>query len=330
MLVTVLVTTYERLDLAKRAIKSVLNQNHPETELLVIEDGSKTGLQDWMNDNSPTGTKYHNNKTNKGLAASRNWGIDNASGEYIAFLDDDDEWKPNLLNEAVANLNTLNQKEKSTTGAISFGIELMKNNKTVAYGYQKNSGNLERSIKSIGTFTLSSSSLYQVSALNAVGKFDEKLKSSIDHDIWMSLAIGGYSVLTVDKPLVTTHINLRTRLTNNPMYRLKNIEAYLNKWLPAYQKWFGEKNGRDYANQYFARVASNLAINHCLRGELDNFTVVVKKMFKENPKIFENLKFLTESLLRETLFYKMPPYFISFIRKLLRKNKTAINEAGIK
>ena len=188
MLVTAVVTTYERLDLAKRAITSVLNQNHPKTELLVVEDGSKTGLKDWINHNISTDIKYHNNETNKGLAASRNWGINNATGEYIAFLDDDDEWKPNILNEAVANLNTLNSKGKSITGCISFGIELMKNHKTVAYGYQKNSGNLAKSIKSIGAFTLSSSSVYQVSALKKIGAFDETLKSSIDHDIWMSLA----------------------------------------------------------------------------------------------------------------------------------------------
>ena len=324
MLVTAVVTTYERLDLAKRAITSVLNQNHPKTELLVVEDGSKTGLKDWINNNISTDIKYHNNETNKGLAASRNWGINNATGEYIAFLDDDDEWKPSILNEAVANLNNLNSKGKSITGCISFGIELMKNHKTVAYGYQKNSGNLAKSIKSIGAFTLSSSSVYQVSALKKIGAFDETLKSSIDHDIWMSLANGGYSILTINKPLVTTHIDTRTRLTTDPINILSNLEAYLNKWLPTYQKWFGNQNGKDYANRYFAKVASNLAITHFIGGELSSFKVVAKTMFKKNPRIIENFTFLTESLLRETIFYKMPPYAISFIRKLLRKNKPAI------
>ena len=92
MLITAVITTYERLGLAKRAITSILNQSHGETEILVVEDGSETGLYDWIKQNIPTSIKYHNNETNKGLAASRNWGINNATSEYIAFLDDDDEW----------------------------------------------------------------------------------------------------------------------------------------------------------------------------------------------------------------------------------------------
>ena len=321
MLITAVVTTYERLDLAKRAITSILKQTHSETEILVVEDGSKTGLDNWIKHNISNDIKYHNNEINKGLAASRNWGINNATGEYIAFLDDDDEWKPTILQEAAANIRLLNPEQKSGIGSISFGIELMKNNKTVAYGYQKNSGNLEKSIKSIGAFTLSSSSIYQISALKTAGKFDETLKSSIDHDIWMSLAKGGYSVLTINKPLVTTHINTRSRLTTDPLYRLKSLEAYLNKWLPTYQKWFGKQSGSDYANRYFAKVASNLAISNFLDGELNQFLVIVKKSFGKYPRIFENFKFLTESFLRETIFYKMPPNAIIFIKKMLRKNQ---------
>ena len=276
MLITAVLTTYDRLDLAKKAINSILEQSYTQTEILVVEDGSETGLNDWINNNSFNNIKYHKNQINKGLAASRNWGINNANGNYIGFLDDDDQWKPNILEEAAVNLSSLDPEQKSRTSSVSFGIELIKNNKTIAYGYQKNSGNLQKSIKSIGAFTLSSSSIYQVDALKAVGKFDETLKSSIDHDIWMSLAKSGYSVLSINKPLVTTHINSRIRLTTDPLHRLKNVEAYLNKWGPTYQEWFGEQNGIDYANRYFAKVASNLAITNCLNGELRSFSFVVK------------------------------------------------------
>lgn len=325
MLITAVLTTYQRLDLAKRAINSILEQSYKKTEILIIEDGSATGLEDWINHNRFNNIKYHNNQMNKGLAASRNWGINNANGRYIGFLDDDDEWKPNMLEEAYINLSSLDTEQKLRVGSISFGIELIKNNKTIAYGYQKNSGNLEKSIKSIGAFTLSSSSIYKIDALKTVGKFDETLKSSIDHDIWMSLAKGGYSVLSINKPLVTSYINSRTRLTTDPLNRLKNIEAYLNKWLPTYQKWFGKQNGIDYANRYFANVASSLAITHCINGELSGFSVVVKKIFKKNPRVFENLKFLMTSFLRETIFYKMHPNIINLIRKILKKNASNIS-----
>ena len=330
MLITAVVTTYKRSELAKRAITSIINQTHPKTEILVIEDGSKTGLCNWIKNNIPVEIRYYNNERNKGLAASRNWGINNAKGEYIAFLDDDDEWKPSILNEAATKIESLDKEQKTEIGSISFGIELMKSNKPIAYGYQKNSGNLEKSIKAIGAFTLSSSSVYQLNALKKVGGFDEELKSSIDHDIWMSLAKGGYSVIAINKPLITAHIHKRTRLTTNPIYRLKSIEAYLDKWLPTYQEWFGEQNGTNYANKYFATVASNLAISHFLDGELNEFLVIVKKSLQRYPRIFELLKLLTKSFFRETLFYKMPPFAITFIRGLLRKNKPKLSDSNIK
>ena len=53
MLITAVVTTYKRSELAKRAITSIINQTHPKTEILVIEDGSKTGLCNWIKNNIP-------------------------------------------------------------------------------------------------------------------------------------------------------------------------------------------------------------------------------------------------------------------------------------
>ena len=129
MLITAVLTTYQRLDLAKRAINSILEQSYKKTEILIIEDGSATGLEDWINHNRFNNIKYHNNQMNKGLAASRNWGINNANGRYIGFLDDDDEWKPNMLEEAYINLSSLDTEQKLRVGSISFGIELIKNNK---------------------------------------------------------------------------------------------------------------------------------------------------------------------------------------------------------
>ena len=112
MLITAVVTTYKRSELAKRAITSIITQTHPKTEILVIEDGSKTGLCNWIKNNIPVEIRYYNNERNKGLAASRNWGINNAKGEYIAFLDDDDEWKPSILNEAATKIESLDKEQK--------------------------------------------------------------------------------------------------------------------------------------------------------------------------------------------------------------------------
>ena len=319
MLITAVVTTYKRPELAKRAINSLLNQSYTDMEIIIVEDGANTGLDKWIENQNYKKMRYHNNKVNIGLSASRNWAIDNSKGLYIGFLDDDDEWKPNMVKETVGEITVLDPREVDKIGAISSGTELRKNNEIVAFGYQKNYGNLKESIKVKGAFTLSSASVYSMNALIQVGKFDESLKSSIDHDIWMSLASGGFYVVPINKPLVTTHINQRDRLTTNPQHRLQSLEVYLAKWLPTYQIWFGHNTGIIYANRYFAKVASNLAISKCLAGEFGYSAMVTKRLFKKNPNLIQNLKYLIESLARETLFHQMPPIIIKILRIALRK-----------
>ena len=321
MLITAVVTTYNRPELAKRAITSLLHQSYPDIEVIVVEDGANTGLDKWIETKHPNQIKYHNNKINKGLSASRNWAINNAKGSYIGFLDDDDEWKPDMVRETVKAIKALDGPQVNKTGAISSGTELKKNNEIVAFGYQKNYGNLEESIKTKGAFTLSSSSIYSVYALNKIGKFDESLKSSIDHDIWMALASGGFSVVAVNKPLVITHISQRIRLTTNPQHRLISLDLYLGKWLPTYQTWFGQHKGIGYANRYFAKVASNLAVSKCLSGEFGYSAMVTKSLFKKNPNLLQNMKYLIESFIRETIFNQMPPVVIRFLRIALRKHQ---------
>ena len=80
MLITTVVTTYNRFELAKRAINSLLNQSHADIEIIVVEDGSNTGLDKWVQKKHAIKIKYHKNGINKGLSASRNWAIDNSKG----------------------------------------------------------------------------------------------------------------------------------------------------------------------------------------------------------------------------------------------------------
>ena len=99
-LVTVVVTTYDRPTLVKRALQSVFAQTYSSLEIIVVEDGSSTDTESWLRAQDST-VKYICHQMNKGLAAARNTGLKHASGEYIAYLDDDDEWKPNRIEKQI-------------------------------------------------------------------------------------------------------------------------------------------------------------------------------------------------------------------------------------
>ena len=100
----------------------------------------------------------------------------------------------------------------------------------------------------------------------------------------MALASKGFYVKAINRPLVITHIAQRARLTTNPTHRLNSLELYLKKWLPTYQIWFGHNEGIGYANQYFAKVASTLAISKCLSGEFGYSASVTKSLFKKKVR----------------------------------------------
>ena len=108
--VSVIIPTYNRREKLARAIESVLKQKGPSFELIIVDDGSTDGTHDMIvgargprlsqkgGETPPlrTDIKYLY-QSNQGPAAARNLGIKNSNGEFIAFLDSDDEWLPGKL-----------------------------------------------------------------------------------------------------------------------------------------------------------------------------------------------------------------------------------------
>lgn len=90
-LVSVIIPFYNRIELVEKALKSVINQTHKNLEIILVNDGSKESFSVLKKiEKSDDRIKIINIKENKGAANARNVGIDNAKGEYIAFLDSDD------------------------------------------------------------------------------------------------------------------------------------------------------------------------------------------------------------------------------------------------
>jgi Glycosyl transferase family 2 len=92
-LVSVLVPTYERGTLIGEALDSLLAQTYEKFEAIVVDDGSTDDTRAVVAAYQDPRIKYFY-KPNGGLSSARNFGLDRASGEFIAFLDSDDTWLP--------------------------------------------------------------------------------------------------------------------------------------------------------------------------------------------------------------------------------------------
>lgn len=96
MLVSVLISTFNRADQVMKAIQSVLDQTYQDFEIIVSDDGSSDNTKEVVRGFNDDRVKYFYQE-NRGVASARNLGLRNANGEVIAFLDDDDWWLPEHL-----------------------------------------------------------------------------------------------------------------------------------------------------------------------------------------------------------------------------------------
>lgn len=100
-LVSVIVVTYKRANFLKKAILSVISQTYKNVEILVVDDASGDDTGKVVKSITDPRLKYICHEKNKGLATTRNTGIKNSIGEYITFIDDDDEWLPEKITRQI-------------------------------------------------------------------------------------------------------------------------------------------------------------------------------------------------------------------------------------
>src|SRR3972149_1034912 len=112
-LVSVVIPSYNRADMLRRAIRSVLAQTFTDFELIVVDDGSTDNTVNPVEEFSDSRVRFMRRSVNEGAARARNMGVELSCGEWIAFLDSDDEWLPRRLE---LQMNRLEQDVEPTVG----------------------------------------------------------------------------------------------------------------------------------------------------------------------------------------------------------------------
>jgi glycosyltransferase involved in cell wall biosynthesis len=191
-LVTAIIITHNRIGRLKRAIKSVLAQTYNNIELIIVNDGSKDGTREYLDEliGSNPEIKVIHHDIAKGACAARNSGIYAASGTYVAGLDDDDEWLP----ERIEKLRKLYSSVYSFAYASDCVITDVGRFDIIREGEACLDAILQGNIVGNQIFT-------ETYKLRAIGGFDIALPAAQDWDVWIRLiqahgvAIGSSSVL---------------------------------------------------------------------------------------------------------------------------------------
>ena len=180
--VTVIIPTFNRRDKLSKAIESVFSQETVPFELIVVDDGSEDGTGLMVKRNFPEARYFF--QPNQGPAAARNRGIKQARGEWIAFLDSDDEWMPGKLK---AQLEFFNQNPNFL---ICQTEEIwIRNGRRVnpMKKHQKYGGWIFEKCLPLCIVSPSAAMIHR-RLFDEVGLFDESLPACEDYDLWLRIA----------------------------------------------------------------------------------------------------------------------------------------------
>lgn len=179
-LIDIIIPTYNRALVLKRAIDSVLNQSFRDFHLIIVDDGSTDHTQEILSEYEYNPQLTLLKKSNAGVSSARNFGVANSSASWIAFLDSDDEWLPLKLQKAVDFIKGSPTTEFIHTDEIwiRHGVRV-----NPPLKYKKHQENLfERSLEFC--IISPSTSLMTRALFDKYGPFNESYPVCEDYDLW--------------------------------------------------------------------------------------------------------------------------------------------------
>lgn len=202
--ISIYMPTWNRQQLAIRAIKSVLRQDYPHWEMIVVDDCSANyeQLEQYVADLNDPRVTYVRNPFNSGACAVRNQAILQARGHYITGIDDDDEWTPNRLSVF------LEHKHQLVTHAFLYANDYVCEGEVYAqpaslplYPKSPYSRTLFYKRNIIGNQVFTLASRFKACL------FDVELKAAQDYDIFLRMVVEYGEPWKVEEATQILHIN---------------------------------------------------------------------------------------------------------------------------
>lgn len=252
--VSVVITTYNRASFLEEAIISVLNQTYKDFELLILDNSSSDNTEDVVKKFKDRRIVYVRHEP-MNISKARNLGIRKSRGEFVGFLDDDDEWLPPKLSSQLRLFDRLSSKMGMVYGGF---LRVGSDGKVYEIFKPSLRGDIfERYLCNLDPLTGSASNpLIRREVFDAVGGYDENLKTSEDWEFYLRLA-RKYGVDFVSEPVVKIRRHGGYRLGG----RLRDAAETELKVLSEFSDFF-HKNSR--CHSYYLQVVGG---KYCRLGD---------------------------------------------------------------
>tara|TARA_B100001250_G_C19637808_1_gene716802 strand:+ start:52 stop:825 length:774 start_codon:yes stop_codon:yes gene_type:complete len=192
---SIVITTFNRKDLLEECVDSILKQTYKDFEIIIVDNYSDYDFVKFIQSFNDKRIRYYQNSNNGIIAVNRNFGINKAKGNYIAFCDDDDIWCKDKLELQIDKI------KKHNFDLVFTNMKLFKNDVSNIIKVQKS--------RPVSSF----SKLLKCNEINTSSVIVKKIKElhfpedSIlvgceDYALWLNLSLEGCSIGLIEEPLV--------------------------------------------------------------------------------------------------------------------------------
>ena len=222
---SIIIPTFNRCKLLNRALNSVFNQTYSDYEVIVIDDGSTDDTAEMLQKNF-THLRY-SYQSNHGVSTARNKGLELAKGEWVAFLDSDDEWLPQKLEKQISLLKAKPDYKICHTEElwIRNGVRVNQMKK-----HKKAGGWIFPQCLPLCAMSPSSILIHR-SVFDSIGYFDTSLPACEDYDLWLRIT-AKYPVLYLEEPLIKKYgghdDQLSTKHWGMDRYRIQALQNIIS------------------------------------------------------------------------------------------------------
>lgn len=255
--ISVIIPTHNRADLLPRAIKSIQSQTRPVDEIIIVSDGSTDNTEEVVQTLAREDKRIHLIAYYPGHNGNyaRNKGLEAADGEFIAFLDDDDEWLPRKTELQMSLF-----ERDSEVGLVYASQNCIYEDSGISYQTQPMwRGDLSKKIFIRGEMGTPSQVMIRRSVLDQTGYFDLELGALQDYDLWIRCCLVT-KVDFVEEPCINYYNSTAANQVSS------NTEKYIHARLYIREKYRKEiaKFGPEFERKVDTLMENRIA-ERCLR-----------------------------------------------------------------
>lgn len=230
--ISVIITTCRRKkEIFMRAVRSALDQTYQEKEIIIVNDApeKRPDIEDWVRELSTDQIRVLHNESQRGACYSRNRGLEAASGEFVALLDDDDEWYPQKLEKQVEKMKPGVVLVYCDYAAVSPDFEIKPDR-----GRAFPEGDVRRELLCSNFIGGCSIPLFRRETAVLCGGFDENFQSSQDYDMWLRVCERGNTAAV--REVLSVYYVWNESITGSIDRRLQGWKALLDKYKADYER----------------------------------------------------------------------------------------------